>query len=100
MRLADTARGAGVGWVLVSTAAGAVVGGGGAWSFGGAGALGLEYLTVTCSLAWLTLVTLKHLFGLYGVVIFMKALGEPGGASKIGSSWPWSEHCFWVGLLI
>lgn len=26
-------------------------------------------------------------------------MGESGGASKIGSSWPWSEHCLWVGLL-
>lgn len=36
---------------------------------------------------------------LYGEAIFTKALGESGGASKIGSSWPCSELCFWVGLL-
>lgn len=35
---------------------------------------------------------------LYGDAIFTSALGESGGASKIGSSWLWSEHCFWVGL--
>lgn len=36
---------------------------------------------------------------LYGEVIFTKAWGDSGGASKIGSSWLWSENCFWVGLL-
>lgn len=36
---------------------------------------------------------------LYGEVIFTKALGESGDASKIGSSWHCSEFCFWVGLL-
>ena len=37
---------------------------------------------------------------LYGeLLIFTIALGECGDASEIDSSWPWSEHCFWVGLL-
>lgn len=36
---------------------------------------------------------------LYGKLIFTNAMGESGGASKIGCSWPWSEHCFWVGLM-
>lgn len=36
-------RGAGVGWVLVSTATGTVGGGGGGWSLGGPGTLGLVY---------------------------------------------------------
>lgn len=42
LRLADTPRGAGVGWILMSTAGGAFVGGGGADSLGGAGGFGLE----------------------------------------------------------
>lgn len=101
LRLAWRARGAGVGWVLVSAATGAaaVVGGGGARGLIGAGAFGFENWTVTCSLAWLALLTLKDLFGLYGELIFTNALGESGSASRIGSSWPWSEHCLWVGLL-
>lgn len=35
---------------------------------------------------------------LYGEVIFSKALGESGGASKMSSSDPDSGLCFWVGL--
>lgn len=67
--LATWARGAGVGWVLVSagaaaaaTATGAVVGGGGAWSLGGPGAFGLENWTVTCSVA---LLGVKDLFAVW-----------------------------------
>lgn len=27
-------------------------------------------------------------------------MGESGGASKIGCSWPWSEFCLWVEFFI
>lgn len=81
----------------MSAGAAEMGGGGGAWGLEGAGALGLEKRTVACSLS---LFTLKDLFGLYGVESFTKALGESGGASNIGSSWPWSEHCLWVGVQV
>ncbi len=80
LTVAEWARGAGVGRVLVSAAAGAVIvdggawslGGGGAWSLGGAWGLGLEYWTIICSLAWLPLFGLKHLLAVEkedGVII-------------------------------
>lgn len=35
---------------------------------------------------------------MYGEVMFSIALGESGGASRMGSSEPDSGLCFWVGL--
>lgn len=53
---------------------------------------------MTCSFGWLDLLRGKVLLGLNGDAIFTNALGESGGASKIGSSWFCSEICLWVGL--
>lgn len=62
LRLAVWARGAGFGRVLVSAGTGAVAGGGGGpWGLG-AGSLGLENWTISCSLAWLAWVTFIDLF--------------------------------------
>lgn len=46
-------------------------------------------------------ITFTHLLlnlRLCGVLISTNAVGESGGASKMDSSWPWSELCFEVGF--